>query len=292
MLRYGNIEPVLHHDFAITMQEKQRGSFLMCANRATTDIEIEANVTQGPEDIPVQDIETKVKGVEKLDSQIIKLHLQTPRSQRLRFIAGQSVLLSIDDLQDGTHAVASCPCDDRNLLFHIPYVPGDEFSEFVFSGHLGPRDKVRLRGPQRGSFFLDSDVKKRSLILCWHTGFAPIISLMEHAMALEIEEEIYLYRLSPTPDQQYLSNLCRSWSDAFDNINVELLPVRFTLLSSKEDSKEIIANIAAQHPDIRDYSIYVAGPPNLIEAAQNVFADSGLSDHQIKTHTESFGLFD
>lgn len=273
-------------------EEKQTGGFLMCSNRAVSDIEIEADVSREPEDIPRQDIETKIKSVEKLDPQIIRLHLQTPRSQRLRFIAGQSVTLSIDDQHQGTHAVASCPCDDRNLLFHIPYIPDDAFSEMVFVGDLKARDRVRLQGPQRGSFFLDHDVTKRSLILCWHTGFAPVISLMEHAMALEIEEDIDLYRLSPTPDQQYLSNLCRSWEDAFDNVNIELLETRFTLMTSKEIAKEIIANIAARYRDLRDYNIYVAGPPNLVEAAEEFFGDLGLSAHQIRTRTETYGLFD
>ena len=59
----------------------------MCAHRALTDIEVEADVTQSPDDIPTQDIETKVKAVEYLDPQVIRLHLQTPRSRRLRFIA-------------------------------------------------------------------------------------------------------------------------------------------------------------------------------------------------------------
>ncbi len=264
----------------------------MCANGAMSDLEIAADVTQGPEDIPIQDMETKVKAIEKLDPQIIKLHLQTPRSQRLRFIAGQSVVLSIAGSHELACAVASCPCDDRNLHFHIPYVPGDDFSEFVFDGHLKTRDKVNVHGPKKGAFLLDGDVERRSLILCWHTGFAPGISLIEHAMALEIEADIFVYRLSPTPDQQYLSNLCRSWADAFDNIKVELLPTRFSLFSGKENAKEIIADIAAQHPDIGDYNIYVAGPPNLVEAAEEFFAERGLDNQQIKTHTESFGLYD
>ena len=64
-LKSGTLEPVGHHDFAFSTREKQDGGFLMCVNRAISDIEIEVDVTKGPEDIPVQEIETKVKSVSK-----------------------------------------------------------------------------------------------------------------------------------------------------------------------------------------------------------------------------------
>jgi CDP-4-dehydro-6-deoxyglucose reductase len=51
---------------------------------------IEATVS-GAEDIPEQGIVTKVKAVEKLGEDIAALHLTAPRSQRLRFLAGQHV---------------------------------------------------------------------------------------------------------------------------------------------------------------------------------------------------------
>jgi len=55
----------------------------------------------------------------------MRLHLQTPRSNRLRFLAGQRVTLGLSAgvvSSDDLHAelpVASCPCDDRNLIFHV-----------------------------------------------------------------------------------------------------------------------------------------------------------------------------
>lgn len=291
-LKSGEIEQVRHHDYALTTSEKMEGAFLMCANRALNDVEVEADVTQGPDDVPTQDIETKVKAVEYLDPQVVRLHLQTPRSRRLRFIAGQSVTLAIGDELRTSLAIASCPCDDRNLHFHLPLIPDDPFSEFVFSGHLAPRNSVLLSGPNKGAFFLDDKDERHSLILCWHTGFAPVISLMEHVMSLEIGKDVHLYRFSPTPDRQYLSNLCRSWTDAYDNIRSELMPDRITLLSTAEACAEAFAGIAARYPDLYDYNVYVAGPPRFVEAARNVFSFSGQSLGQFKSHTDWVGIFE
>lgn len=264
----------------------------MCANRAISDIEVEANVTQSPNDIPVQEIEAKVKTVAYLGPQVVRLHLQTPRSQRLRFISGQSVTLTISGEIQTSLPIASCPCDDRNLHFHVPYIPGEAFSEKVFSGQLIARDGIRLRGPETGTFYLDRKDDRHSLFLSWHTGFAPIVSLLEHAMSLDVEKDIYLHRFSPTPDQQYLSNLCRSWSDAYDNIHVELMPDRVTLLSTEEECAQILARVAARYPDLSNFNIYLVGQPNFVKAAKNIFSSVGLSAGLVKSHIDWLGVLE
>ena len=291
-LRAGEIDQTRHHDHALSDADKASGAFLMCSYRALGDIEIEADLTQGPEDIPTQQIDTKVKAIEHLDPQVINLHLQTPRSQRLRFISGQSVALETADGAQTRIAIASCPCDDRNLYFHIPDIPGDPFSEAVFSGTLKTRSAVRLTGPIADAFYLDQSDTRPSIILSWHTGFAPIISLMEHALSLEVEQPIHLYRFSPTPSHQYLPHLCRSWADAFDNIDAQMMPDRLTLLSEARDCASVFTPIADSFPDIAHHNIYVAGPPNFVEAAHSVFGARGVPPAQLKTHTDWAGVLD
>ena len=197
------------------------------------------------------------------------------------------------EIEDGARtalALASCPCDDRNLMFHVPDIPGDAFSEAVFEGRLSARDTVRLRGPEPGAFHFDDGDRRHSLILCWHTGFAPVASLAEHAMSLEIEKEIHLFRFSPTPGRQYLSNLCRSWADAYDTIFAELSPRRLTLLSSVEDCAGAFREIAARFPELAEFNAYVAGPPNFVEAARIVLTGHGLEAGRIRTHTDWLGV--
>lgn len=291
-LRSGEIEQVRHHDFAISAEDKAGGRFLMCAHRPVTDIEVEADVSQTAADIPLQDIDTKVKAIDHLDPQVIRLHLQTPRSQRLRFISGQSVTLAVNDEITAEEAIASCPCDDRNLYFHVPLVPDDPFSEYVFSGDLAVRDTVRILGPHKGNFFLNQTEERPSLFISWHTGFAPIISLIEHAMSLEIEEEIHLHRFSPTPGNLYLSNMCRSWSDACDNIHAEQMPQRVTLLSNEEECEKIFTDLAARYTNLPKFDVYVAGPPNFVAAARNVFSEYCDDPAQIRTHTDWLGAIE
>ena len=292
MLKNGETRQLHHHDFAFSASGVTQGQFLMCAHGAVSDLEVEADVTGRADDIPVQNIETKVKGIEALDDQVARLHLQTPRSQRLRFTSGQSVTLSVGDDVQTRLALASCPCDDRDLQFHVPKVPGEAFSEMVFEGHLRPRDRVGLRGPEGSAFVLDETDARPSLIFCWHTGFAPAISLVEHAMSLDIEKEIRLFRFSPTPTEHYLPTLGRSWADAFDTISVTLMADRITLLSSPQACADVLSAVVAEIPGLRDFNTYTAGPPNFVEAARQVFAARGLPEDQIRTHTDWLGVFD
>ena len=48
-----------------------------------------------PEDIPAQTIVTGVRAVRALAPDTMLLHLQTPRTNRLRFLAGQCVTLGV-----------------------------------------------------------------------------------------------------------------------------------------------------------------------------------------------------
>jgi predicted ferric reductase len=56
-------------------------------------------------------------------------------------------------------------------------------------------------------------------------GFASIKGLIEHAMALDTAEQIYLFWIATDEEPPYLHNLCRAWNDALDNFEYRPLPV-------------------------------------------------------------------
>ena len=145
----GEVQRIRAHDFALSDAERAQGHILMCAYSAVTDLKIETLEAAGPQDIPRQEIVTTVRAVSALDAETRLLHLQTPRSTRLRFLAGQSASLGAATAAGDVHAaypIASCPCDDRNLHFHIGR---DEADAFARRRLLGAHP-VRRRGDARG----------------------------------------------------------------------------------------------------------------------------------------------
>jgi CDP-4-dehydro-6-deoxyglucose reductase len=271
----GQVHRTRHSDYVLTAAQKNAGVVLMCCNTALTDVVIEAREAHGAADMPLQTIDARVKAVSPLGDDVRLLHLQTPRSNRLRFLAGQSVSLSLGEGLSASFPVASCPCDDRNLHFHVQRCAGDAFAERVFGGLRGV-DTVRVEGP-RGTFVLNEDSHRPLVFIAGDSGFAPIKSLIEHAMALDAAESIHLVWVAADSNGHYLDNLCRSWSDALDDF-------RYTPLTAGGDvpDESVLRPVLQDHPRLVECDVYIAGPAPWAGAAEFQLLDHGLPHAQLR----------
>ncbi|OFZ88387.1 MAG: ferredoxin [Betaproteobacteria bacterium RBG_16_66_20] len=281
----GQVQRTRHSDYALTAAENNAGVVLMCCNTAVADLEIEAREAHGAGDMPLQSIEARVKSVSPVAGDIRLLHLQTPRGNRLRFLAGQSVSLALADGPAASYPVASCPCDDRNLQFHIRRRAGDSFAERVFDG-LKSADTVRVEGP-RGKFVLNEESDRPLVFIACETGFAPVKSLLEHAMALDVAETLDLCWIASGKDGHYLDNLCRSWSDALDNFRYLALTADGAL-SDEAVMQDALRQVLQEHPRLGDCDVYVAGPGALASAAEYLLLERGLPREQLFVETAAF----
>ena len=271
----GQVHRTRHSDYVLTAAEKNAGVVLMCCNTALTDLVMEAREAHGAADMPLQTIDAKVKSVTPLGDDVRLLHLQTPRSNRLRFLAGQSAALSLADGVSASLPVASCPCDDRNLQFHIRRRAGDAFAERVFGGLKGV-DSVRVEGP-RGEFVLNEESHRALVFIAGESGFAPIKSLIEHAMALDVAESLHLVWVAAGTGGHYLDNLCRSWGDALDDF-------RYTPLTAKgalADDEAVLRQVLQDHPRLVECDVYIAGPAPWAAAAEFQLLERGLPREQL-----------
>ncbi len=260
----GQVKKVHPHDFVVKDPEKANGAFLLCSYTAITDVVIEASVS-GANDIPEQGLVAKVKSVEMLGEDIAALHLMAPRSQRLRFLAGQHVTLSIDDAE-GEYYVANCPCEERHIEVHVRR-DNRGFSRKVFDD-LRKEEAVRIEGPH-GNFVMKLDSRRPVLFIAWQDGFAPIKSLVQHAMSLEIAEAMYLYWAADDIGH-YQDNLCRAWTDALDDFVYQPMPIA-------SGQQAVAEAILAHHPDLIRADIYAAGPANFLNALRTGAMAHGLS---------------
>jgi len=274
----GQVKKTRPHDYVLTDSEKAAGQVLLCCHTAVTDLVVEATEAHGARDIPLQTIATRVKSIEPLTGDMRLLHLQTPRTNRLRFLAGQHVTLRAADGVEAELPIASCPCDDRNLQFHVRRASGDRLAEHVF-GKLKALDNVTVIGP-KGEFTLHDGSPRSLIFLACDTGFAPVKSLIEHAMSLESAETIHLYWITCREREHYMQNLCRSWDDALDNFSYTPLTAEGN--GSEEDRiARALARVAEDHPDLAEFDVYAAGSMALMGAAQKVLVPAGLPAEQL-----------
>ena len=276
----GEVKQIQHHDYVLSEAEKNMNYVLMCSCTAITDVVVEALEAISENDIPTQEVITKVKTIEQVTDNMLIMHVQTPRIQRLRFLAGQSATLSLKDNTSADLPIASCPCDDRNLLFHIPRSSksnADQSANAKFVDTLlsdtKKGDEITLVGPH-GNFLFNEESKRPQLYLAYDAGFAPIKSLIEHAMALEIPATMDLFWAVNKKEDLYINNLCRSWGDALENFNYH--PV------IKQDAvAKLLEQLLADQRKLEEVDVYIAGPKNTVEQAGERLFASGLPNEQL-----------
>ncbi len=263
----GEVRKIQHHDYVLSEAEKNMNYVLLCSCTAVSDLVIEALEAKDESDIPYQEITTKVKSVNQLGENVLALHLQTPRVQRLRFLAGQSVTLTLPDNSTSDLPLASCPCDDRNLLFHINHNESKTAENFIHGG-LAKGDEVIVTGPH-GHFLLNENSGRTHLYIAYGTGFAPIKSLIEHAMAIDENASMHLYWITDKAADLYLNNLCRSWNDALDDFHYH-----------PTIGKDISQTINDEQINLTECDVYVAGTEAQISRAKEWLYSNGLvEDH-------------
>lgn len=269
----GQVKKIRQHDYVLTETEKGLNYILTCANTAVTDVVLEADEALGAQDIPAQEIDVKLKKVSFPDEKIIILQAKTPRTQRLRFLAGQYLSLDMNGMETLDCSIASCPCDDMNLQFHLPMVPGQRLSAYL-AHEMKLNDSMTIKGPH-GDFTLNEESPHSLVFLACNNGFGPVKSLIEHAMALDVAEDIYLYWIVTGGNRHYLDNLCRSWTDALDNFHYSALEA-----DTESGVEEMLPEILEYTGNSDNLDFYACLPPALIESAE-----SCLRKHFAQTST-------
>jgi CDP-4-dehydro-6-deoxyglucose reductase len=214
------------------------------------------------------------------------LHLQTPRTQRLRFLAGQRVTLRVADSYTAELPIASCPCDDRNVLFHLHRQHGNLFSDYVFD-RLKIGEVVEVEGPQ-GEFILHEKSPRALHFIAFDEGFAPIRSLIEHALSLDAQS-IHLHRIASSRSHIYLPNVGRAWADALDNFHYAEHIAGFDLRSVSGKREEmlvqLLTRIVENTIDLMQGDVYIAGPESASAVTEQFFLGHGLPKTRVFVET-------
>lgn len=264
-------------DYPLSETEKAQGYVLACAHTAaSSEVTLETLEAGGPGDIPQQEIGVTVRAVRSLAPDTLLLHVQTPRSRRLRFLAGQSVTLALAEGAgaQARYPVASCPCDDRNLQFFVRRDAQDALAVRLFANAVRAGDALALWGPY-GDFTLADATQPLVFVAC-DEAFAPVKSLIEHALSLDAAPSLALFWLATRSDGHFLANQCRAWSQALD-------PFEYSLFTDTDPAAGAAQVARALRADVFqvDCAFYVAGPRAFVATLVAQLADTGVPAAQI-----------
>lgn len=284
----GEVKQVRPHEYVIPPRQLAQGYALMCSCTAVSDLVLEAEVAQAPEDLAEQHIRGDVRAIEHPTDEVAVIHIKTPPSERMRYLAGQRASLTLGGSLATQLSIASCPCEDRHLEFHVRRLHGNLFSDYVFD-QLMPGDPVLIRGPF-GHFVLDIESSRPIVFLAFCNGFAAVKSLMEHAMALDQAESFHLLWIATKESGIYLPGLARAWADALDNFHYIPVLVGGDLAATASRQEHAVAHtlgpLLREIRSLNRSDIYIAGPRLAVEAMKKILLDMSIPERQIFTETE------
>ena len=297
---HGQPNKPLPYDFSIRDADRQRGVVLLCRTTTDTDLVIETEQTTNPACIPTQTIVTTVDKLQYAAKDVMVLHLRTPRSQTLQFLAGQHMTLAIDGIGPRNKSIASCPCNGMNIQFHLRHVAGDEFADYIFT-QLQLKQRVLISGPH-GHFTLDAKSQRPALFIAYETGFATTKSLIEHAISLEMIQPMHLYWATRHRGDHYLENQCRAWQDALDNfryteiandqtpcIDEDMESSQSINDSTQSAPQDYLIHTARQmvrdYPDLSGHDVYVSGPVHAMTRARALLLEHQLPEDRLFVDT-------
>jgi NAD(P)H-flavin reductase/quinol-cytochrome oxidoreductase complex cytochrome b subunit len=277
-LLQGTVDYGLYQKAFLTDEERAQGKVLLCACTPTSDIEVEYVPVETPGKIAVAVHTARVARMNKLSHDVMQLFLKCEGEETPRFYAGQYIDILLPDGEKRSFSFATAPHERELIELQIRLVPGGLFTTHVFN-EMKVGDTVRFEGPL-GSFFLREDSEKPIIFVAGATGFAPVKSMVEHAIHTGFRRKMYLYWGVRSLRDLYLPDLPREWER--QSANFKFVPVLSD--PQPEDRWEgrtglVHEAILADFPDLSDHQVYACGSVAMVQAARPAFQAKGMSDH-------------
>jgi CDP-4-dehydro-6-deoxyglucose reductase len=260
---------------ALTEQAEAAGQVLLCQAQPDGDGEVEIREIEAARDIVVRTLPVRVMQIEALAHDVHRLELKLPAAERLQFLAGQYIDLLLKDGRRRSFSLANPPHQQDSLEIHVRRVPGGRFSDELL-GDMKAKALLRFEGPL-GSFFLREDNDRPAILMAGGTGFAPLKSMVEHAIATRAERPLHIFWGVRARRDLYMAERARGWAEAHPEI--AFTPV----LSDPAPDDEwtgatgfVHEAVVARYPDLSGHAVYMSGPPVMIAAGRTAFRAAGL----------------
>ena len=257
----GSVDYGDRQNYSLSDAEKEAGLALFCCAKPKSDLVIESHEIIMGSDIQVKTLPCRVQKMEKMSDDVMVLNLKLPANEFLQFLAGQYIDILQKDGRPRSFSLANAPHDDEFLQLHIRNIVGGTFTHHVFN-EMKERDILRIKGPL-GTFFLREDSSKPIVFIASGTGFAPVKSIVEHAIFIGITRPIHLYWGVRKQADLYMLDVVDKW---------EKHGIKFTPVVSDEAwagrTGFVHQAVVDDYADLSGHQVYACGAPVVVEAAR------------------------
>ena len=270
----------------LTAEEAASGYVLLCQARPRSDLRVEARIIANVSEAEIKTLPCRIARMGLLAPDVMQVFLRLPAVEPLQFRAGQYLDVLVDGGKRRSFSIASPPHESGEIELHIRHVPGGGFTSTLFE-KLQAGALLRIEGPL-GQFTYREGASP-VLMIAGGTGFAPIKSILRHALEKGAKRPIHLYWGARHSRDLYEEQTVLEWVKQHPNL-------RFTAVLSEANTEEIEHEhgrtgwvhdaVLADYPNLGAIEVYAAGPPAMIEAIRATFPARGLTDDRL--HFDSF----
>lgn len=263
-----------HQAKALSLEEEAAGFVLTCCGVAQTDVVLESRQVTDESAFPIKKLPVRVATLEPLSHDVMRVRLQLPAADVLRYHAGQYIEFLLQGGARRAYSMANAPhlqADNPGLDLHIRHMAGGKFTDHVF-GAMKEREILRIEGPY-GSFFLREDSSKPLVFLASGTGFAPIKALLEHMQHKAITRPVTLYWGGRRPADLYMDAWVRAQQVALPQLRY--VPVVSDALPEDGWTGRtgfVHQAVLDDFADLSGHEVYACGAPIVVELARDTYS--------------------
>jgi len=216
-------------------------------------------------------IQCKVKSIQPLacNTYQILLHPENP----VNFKAGQYLMVVMGEKDKRPFSIASSPCRHQGELeLHIGAAEHNAYAHEVvesMKAALASDGEITIDAPH-GDAWVQEQSERPLLLIAGGTGFSYVRSILDHCIAQNFTNEIYLYWGGRDECQLYAKQELEHIAQ--QNSHVHFIPV---IEHAEKDWQGKVGNVLQaveqDFDSLAEYDIYIAGRFEMAGAARELF---------------------
>ena len=276
----GSVDHGKFVESALNAAERAAGKALFCCAKPTSNLVIERPMgfpgfpmpgAPAEMDIPeavdtiAKTISCRVETMEKLSDDVMLLGLKLPAKESMQFLAGQYINIVTDDGKQHKFPLANAPHDNKFLQLHVRNVPGNAFTQHVFT-KMKKRDTVRI-SEAFGTFHLRKGSRKPIIFVASGTGIAAVKAIVEHSLHARMDIPMHVYWGARNRAEIYLPDFAKQ---------LQAHGIFLTVVLSEPAAEDqwrgrtgpVQQAVSENYSDLSGHQVYVCGSPSMVEAAK------------------------
>ena len=270
----------------LTPEEEQAGNVLLCQARPASALTVAARLIASVTEVEIKTLPCRIARLGLLAPDVMQVLLRLPAVERLPFQAGQYLDVLLEGGRRRSFSIASPPHDSALIELHVRRVAGGGFTERLFGGAAGGAapltqgSLLRIEGPI-GQFSY-RDGPGPVLMIAGGTGFAPLKSMLRHALENGSRRPIHLYWGARAQADLYEEAQVLGWLARYPQL-------KFTAVLSEASAAHgahqrlgwVHEAVLREQARLEDFEVYAAGPPAMIEALRASLPGQGLAPERL-----------